>query len=68
MLLACKDVRPSIYELLVEAETAMARHKIAVLVMYQGAIGQARLEVNCTFLSPSASFSNPILVEVSGDT
>ena len=68
MVLACKDVRPSIYGLLVEAKTAIERHKTEVLMMYQAASGQARLKVDCNSVKPSSRFSAPMSVGPSGDT
>lgn len=68
MLLACRDVRPSIYGLLVEAKTATERHKTGVLMMYQAASGQARLKVDCNSVNLSGRFSAPMLVGPFSDT
>ena len=51
-----------------EANAANERQKMDVLMMYQAAIGQARLKVNRITVNPSDRFSNPRLVGLSSDT
>ena len=68
MLLACKDVRPSIYGLLVDAKTATERHETEVFTMSQAASGQARFKVDCSSVNSSGRFSALMFAGPSGDT